>query len=179
MFYLTQSTARAIAAAAVLGTFAFGIPVTAGSTGLAQPSVVKALPAHEILASASASPATTEPASTAAQNDPVEARIKELHNRLHITEAQQIQWNNLVAVMRNNAKTMMDLQKQRNQDAKSMSAVDAIKSYAAVIEAHEAGMTKFVPAFEALYDGMSDAQKKTADAMFQSKVVTASAKSSK
>ena len=40
-----------------------------------------------------------------------------------------------------------------------MTAVDAVKSYQAVIEAHEAGMAKFVPAFQALYDSMSDAQK--------------------
>jgi len=68
---------------------------------------------------------------------------------------------------------MIDLQKQRAQDVKSMTAVDAVKSYAAVIEAHEAGMNKFVPAFQALYDSMSDAQKKIADAMFRSRVRSA------
>jgi len=47
-----------------------------------------------------------------------------------------------------------------------------------VIEAHEAGMAKFVPAFQALYDSMSDAQKKTADAMFSRKVRTSAAKKS-
>jgi hypothetical protein len=57
-----------------------------------------------------------------------------------------------------------------------MSAVDAVKSYQAVIEAHEAGMAKFVPAFQALYDSMSPAQKNTTDAMFRTKVRTAAAK---
>ncbi len=37
-------------------------------------------------------------------------------------------------------------------------------------------MAKFVPAFESLYDSMSDSQKQTADAMFRSKVRSASAK---
>jgi hypothetical protein len=78
--------------------------------------------------------------------------------------------------MRDNAKAMNDLQEQRKQDAKSMTAVTAVKSYQAVIEAHEAGMAKFVPAFESLYDSMSDAQKKAADAMFRSKVRVAAAK---
>jgi len=114
----------------------------------------------------------------AAKANPVEARIKKLHNRLQITAAQQVQWDNLVEVMRDNAKTMMDLQKQRGQDAKSMTAVDAVKSYAAVIEAHEAGMSKFVPAFQALYDKMSNTQKKIADSMFKTRVITASAKQS-
>ena len=81
--------------------------------------------------------------------------------------------------MRDNAKAMDDLQKQRARDAKDMTAVDAVKSYQAVIEAHEAGMAKFVPAFQALYDSMSDSQKKIADAMFRTKVRTASAKESK
>ncbi|MGA8058553.1 MAG: Spy/CpxP family protein refolding chaperone, partial [Candidatus Binataceae bacterium] len=81
-----------------------------------------------------------------AKADPVEAHIKELHNKLHITAAQQTQWDSLVQVMRDNAKAMTDLQKQRGQDASAMTAVDAIKSYQAVIAAHEAGMAKFVPA---------------------------------
>ncbi|MFZ1121388.1 MAG: Spy/CpxP family protein refolding chaperone, partial [Candidatus Binataceae bacterium] len=108
-----------------------------------------------------------------------EARIKEFHKRLHITAAHQTQWDNLVQVMRDNAKAMTDLQQQRKQDAKAMTAVDAVKSYQAVIQAHEAGMAKFVPAFQALYDSMSDAQKKTADAMFRTKVRTAAAKEPK
>jgi len=179
MFPFTHSAARAVAAASLLGTFVIGVPLTAGAVDQMQPPMAKSLPAQEVLTKASAPPATTEPAPTAAKSDPVEARIKELHNTLHITTAQQVQWDNLVEIMRANAKTMMDLQKQRGQDAKSMTAVDAVKSYAAVIEAHDAGMSKFVPAFQALYDKMSDAQKKTADSMFQKRVITASAKQSK
>jgi hypothetical protein len=40
--------------------------------------------------------------------------------------------------------------------------------YQSVIEAHEDGMKKFIPPFEALYNTMSDAQKKT-DALFRSR----------
>ena len=40
-------------------------------------------------------------------------------------------------------------------------------------------MSKFVPAFEALYDSMSDAQKRIADAMFRSRVRSGSKKGSK
>jgi hypothetical protein len=71
--------------------------------------------------------------------------------------------------MRDNAKAMVDLQNQRVADTQSMSAVESIKSYASVIDAHQAGMTKFIPAFTAFYDSLSEAQKKTADSMFRTR----------
>ncbi len=174
-FTHTQSIARRLAAVTLLGSIVFAGPL-AITAGAAPASVVQSTSAPELLAQASTSPATTEPAPRAEKSDPVEARIKELHNRLHITAAQQTQWDNLVAVMRDNAKAMYDLQKERGSEAKDMTAVDAVKSYQAVIEAHEAGMAKFVPAFQSLYDSMSDSQKQTADAMFRNKVRSASAK---
>ncbi len=149
-----QSAARVLAAATLVGSLVLAGPF------------------------AFAAPATTEPAMAAAKADPVEAHIKELHNKLHITAAQQTQWDSLVQVMRDNAKAMTDLQKQRGQDASAMTAVDAIKSYQAVIAAHEAGMAKFVPAFQALYNSMSSAQKETADSMFRGKVRAAATKKS-
>jgi protein CpxP len=175
MLSYTQSAARKLAAATLLGSI-----VLAGPLAIAAPaSAIRNGSAPEVLAQASTSPATTEPAPPTEKSDPVEARIRELHNRLHITAAQQTQWDNLVQVMRDNAKAMYDLQKQRGEDAKDMTAVDAVKSYQGVIEAHEAGMAKFVPAFQSLYDSMSDSQKQIADAMFRSKVRSASKKESK
>jgi hypothetical protein len=183
MFKFTHSAARTMTRAALFGAvvlygpFAIAAGGFAGSASTARPGS-----ATEILAQASSSPATTEPApasGTAEARDPVEAHIKELHNKLHITAAQQTQWDSLVQVMRDNAKVMIDLQKQRKEDVSAMTAVDVVKSYQAVIEAHEKGMEKFVPAFEALYDSMSDAQKKTADTMFRSRVRSAAAKGSK
>ena len=106
----------------------------------------------------------------------VEARIKDLHRKLHITAAQKPEWDSLAQVMRDNAQAMVDLQKQRAADANSMSAVDVVKSYESVIEAHEDGMKKFIPPFEALYNTMSDAQKKTADSLFRSREKTSAAK---
>jgi len=170
----------AVAALFLLSSLIFGNPLTANSADLAQARAARAVGAPEFLAQASESPATTQPAPAPSEaNAAVESRIKELHSKLHITAAQQTQWDNLVKVMRDNATAMIDLQKQRASDVKSMSAVDAVKSYAAVIEAHEAGMNKFVPAFQALYDSMSDQQKKIADAMFRSRVRSASRKASK
>jgi len=180
MFSFTQRTARTLAAATLLGSIVLAGPLAIADGHDGAPAAAAQLgSAPETLAQASTAPATTESAPAGEKSDPVEARIKELHSRLHITTAQQAQWDSLVQVMRDNAKAMTDLQAQRKQDVKTMTAVDAVKSYQAVIQAHEAGMAKFVPAFQALYDSMSDAQKKIADAMFRSKVRTAAAKEPK
>jgi hypothetical protein len=177
MSSFTQTTARALVAATLLGSIVVAGPFAIAADHAGAPTAAVQLgSAPETMAQAATTPATTESAPAGEKSDPVEARIKELHSRLYITAAQQTQWDNLVKVMRDNAKAMTDLQAQRKQDAKTMTAVDAVKSYQAVIEAHEAGMAKFVPAFEALYDSMSDAQKKTADAMFRSKVRVAASK---
>ena len=99
--------------------------------------------------------------------DRVEARIKELHTKLKITPAQEELWNNVAQVMRDNAKTMEALIKARSEKARTMTAVEDLKSYGEIAEAHADGLKKFIPAFEPLYAGMSDAQKKSADKLFR------------
>jgi hypothetical protein len=47
-----------------------------------------------------------------------------------------------------------------------MTAVDDVKSYAAIADAHADGLKKFVSVFEALYNSMSDEHKKNADNVF-------------
>lgn len=47
-----------------------------------------------------------------------------------------------------------------------MNAVEDFKSYGEIAQAHADGIQKFIPVFEALYNSMSDAQKKNADAVF-------------
>ena len=108
--------------------------------------------------------------------DLVEARIKTLHSDLHITAAQEAQWSPVAQMMRENGKAMEDLRKQR-VDAKTLGAVDELKSYAATIDAHADGVRKFVPVFQSLYDSMSDAQKKTADDVFRSRILAAARRS--
>jgi hypothetical protein len=160
MINFTHRTVRAAGAAAtLLGAVVLASPVFAAS-GEAQS------PAQQAMAA---------PADSSAMA-PVEARIKTLHKQLHITEVQKPQWDALALVMRDNAQAMVDLQKQRAVDSQSMSAVEVIKSYESVIEAHESGMKKFVPPFEALYNTMSDAQKKTADSLFRSREKASAAK---
>ena len=96
-----------------------------------------------------------------------EARINDLQNALKITKDQQELWNSLTQVMRDNAKTMDDLIKARIEKSKAMNAVEDLKSYNQISEAQLEGMKKFMPAFEALYNSMSDDQKKNADSLFK------------
>jgi len=114
--------------------------------------------------------ASSEPdlatAGTVSKADPVEARIKELHTKLKITQAQETLWNNLTQVMRDNAKMMEALIKARSAKASTMTALEDLKSYGEIAEAHSDGLKKFIPVFEPLYASMSDAQKKGADALF-------------
>ena len=159
MINFTHRAVRAAGAAAtLLGVVVLASPVMAGNS--------------KTMAVASSSQAMASPSDANA----VEARIKELHRKLHITAAQKPQWDNLAQVMRDNAQAMSDLKKQRAADAQTMNAVDVVKSYESVIEAHEDGMKKFVPPFEALYNTMSDAQKKTADSLFRTREKVSAAK---
>ena len=69
--------------------------------------------------------------------------------------------------MRDNAKTMDALTRARVDQAPTMTAVEDLKSYTAITQAHAEGLTKFLPAFEALFASMSDAQKAEANTMFR------------
>jgi len=99
--------------------------------------------------------------------DFTEARIKQLQGALKITEAQKELWDNLTQVMRENAKEMDALTKDRAERTKPMNAVEHMKFHREITEAHLGQLNKFIPPFEALYDSMSDEQKKITDTIFR------------
>lgn len=120
-------------------------------------------------AAAQAGPTLTAPAKPAAarqMREDVETRISRLQQRLQITPEQMSQWNAVAQAMRDNAHEVRELAQARAQNAATMSAVDDLRSYEEINEAHVEGIKKLLPPFEALYAGMSDAQKKNADAVF-------------
>jgi hypothetical protein len=96
-----------------------------------------------------------------------EARIKELRSELNITEAQEVLWNNFTQVMRENAKDMDALTKDRAENTKTMNAVEQMKFHSQISEARLAQQKKLIPPFEALYAGLSDEQKKITDTIFR------------
>jgi protein CpxP len=142
----TNPTALVISAVAVLVTIAFaGANLSYAATGH---------PAHKNF------PRTSKV-------DRTEARIKDLQARLKITPAQEDLWSKVTQVMRDNAKTMDALNQARHEKAKDRTAVEDLKSYSEVAQAHADGLKNFIPVFEELYAGMSDDQKKDADNLFR------------
>jgi protein CpxP len=102
-----------------------------------------------------------------AHEDRTELRIKDMHAKLKITPAQEEQWTKVTQVMLEDAKTMDALTQTRVDHAKNMTAVDDLKSYGEIAEAHANGIKKLTPVFADLYASMSDVQKKEADTLFR------------
>jgi protein CpxP len=156
MLKLINSAAR-LAAATFLGVIVLASPLLAQTnppaTTLAQTDATK--------------PGAGQPAARAKRShgDP-EAYIKQLHDRLKITPAQESQWSAVAQAMRDNATAIRSLVAQRQQNRSNMTAVDDLRSYEEITETHLAGVKKLIPAFQALYDTMSPEQKKNADAAF-------------
>ena len=102
-----------------------------------------------------------------AHEDRAELRIKDMHAKLKITPAEEAQWAKVAEIMRDNGKTMDTLTQTRVEHAKDMTAVDDLKSYGEIAQAHADGIKKLTPVFADLYASMSDAQKKEADTLFR------------
>ena len=99
--------------------------------------------------------------------DRAEVRIKDMHDKLNITAAQQEQWTKVEQAMLEDAKIMDKLTQSRADHAKEMTAIDDLKSYGEIADAHAAGIKTLTPLFTTLYESMSDAQKKEADTLFR------------
>jgi uncharacterized protein with PIN domain len=154
---LMDTAARGLAAVTFLGLSVVANPLLAQTN----PATTSTQTAQSPDA---AKPATHKRAS---RTDRVETRIKQLHNQLQITAAQEPQWNAVAQAMRDDAQAMQSAIAQRRQTRSSATAVDELRSYEQVTETHVAGLQKLIPAFQALYETMSPEQKKNADAAFR------------
>lgn len=140
-----------------------GAPAAPATQGSGTPS--GAAPAAP--PAASAKPAPAEPAKSSSRAARLEAYIKNLHARLHITAAQEPQWQQVAQVMRDNAETVDKIVRERNSKLRRMTAVENLPTYAEIVQSHADGLKKLAPAFDNLYQAMSPAQKKNADAVFR------------
>jgi protein CpxP len=59
------------------------------------------------------------------------------------------------------------LSEDRHDRAGTMTAIEELRSFAAIAEAHAAGTRGFIPAFEALYRSMPAEQQRHADGVFR------------
>lgn len=171
MFQLIDPATRGLAAATFMGMIVFASPLRAATTDEPQLSGAPLPAAHGYLAQATPAPAAPSqqgPAKPTPAN-PVEAHITRLHDRLKITDAQASQWNTVAQVMRDNAKAMQAVHQKRAQNLKTMTAVEDLRSYQEIVDTHSQELQKLIPAFQALYDTMSDDQKKNADKVFSAR----------
>jgi periplasmic protein CpxP/Spy len=131
-----------------------------------------ALLATSVLAQTSspASPpaATTTDAASATKPHPeVEKRIAQLRTTLKITPSETKAFDDFTQVMRENADKIDALVQERRQAAATMTAVDQMKAYQALAQAHADEMQRLVPAFSQLYEALTPEQQKTADEDFR------------
>ncbi|MBW8834624.1 MAG: Spy/CpxP family protein refolding chaperone [Burkholderia sp.] len=116
-------------------------------------------------AAAPSGTAASAPAAKAGHERNVEDSIAYLHSQLKITPEQEPQWKAFADVMRGNGQTMGELFKERRA-ATNLSALDDMKQYATIAQAHADGVKKLVDAFDPLYNSFSPEQKKLADTTF-------------
>ena len=138
---------------------------------LALAAVLVAMPAAAWAQSAPA-PAPAAPRGAPGATPPdvearVEARIKDLHASLHITPAEQAQWDQFAEVMRENARAMGKAAMEHAQQVPSMDALQNLKSYEQLAEAHVQRLQNLITAFQGLYNAMPAEQKQVADQVFR------------
>jgi len=159
MFKTTERPGRMLAATALFGVLIVAAPAYAQTPSPAPTTTAPtAAPAHKTPAKAAAKQMT--PA------ERVEAHIADLHRQLKITADQEPKWAEVAQVMRDNAQKIDSVLQQRRDNLNSMSAVDDLRSYRDVTQAHFEGLQKLIPTFEVLYDTMTPDQKKNADMVF-------------
>ncbi len=100
----------------------------------------------------------------------IDALIDHLHDSLKITAEQEPLWHGVTEVMRENAETLSRLAQERAEHVQTATALDDLKSYAEISEAHAAGTERMIPVFQALYDSMSPEQKNATDVEFRGRL---------
>jgi periplasmic protein CpxP/Spy len=97
----------------------------------------------------------------------VDQRIKQMHQRLKITPAQESAWDAFAQQMRKNVTSTVAAYNGRRASIATMSAVENMQNFAQIEQARTQGIQDLAGSFQALYGMLSDDQKQTADAMFR------------
>jgi hypothetical protein len=100
----------------------------------------------------------------------VEARIKEFHTKLRITPDQEDLWQQVTAVMRDNARTLDAIIAAQAAQARTTTAIDDLRAYSAFADAHAEGLKALLAAFEPLYASLSATQKQQADTLVRQRI---------
>lgn len=107
-------------------------------------------------------------AATSSKPETVDQRISTLKGALKITPEQEPKWHKVADVMHDNASKMDKLIQEKRAKQAKLNAVDDLKTYRDITQAHLDGMKDLISAFSSLYDTMSPEQKANADKVFDS-----------
>jgi hypothetical protein len=99
--------------------------------------------------------------------DYTETQIKQLQATLNITVPQEPLWHNLTQVMRENAKDMDAINKERAENTKPLNALEHMKLHSRITQYHLDQTNKLIVPFEAFYNSLSDQQKSITDMVFR------------
>ncbi|HXE17342.1 MAG TPA: Spy/CpxP family protein refolding chaperone [Stellaceae bacterium] len=149
---ISASLTRSVAIAALMGTTILASPLTSARADMSQHSSVRA-PIRLV-------------AATKTKGETVEQRITSLHKALKITADEETLWNGVAQAMRENA-TAMDKLFADTQATPPQTAVEDLKVYQQIAQAHVDGLKNLIASFDALYATMPDTQKKVADNVFR------------
>ncbi len=141
------------------------ISLTLAALTLAASAFAQAQTPAQPAATASAS-TPAAPQAAARHEARVEQRIAYLHRQLKITAAEEPQWKTFADTMRDNGDTMGRLYRERMENHQS-NALDDMKQYADLAQAHAEGAKKLADAFAPLYDSFPAEQKALADTTFR------------
>ncbi len=128
---------------------------------LAGPALAQTTPAASSLPAASPAPAS--PAIEAHINE----RVKSLHDQLHITAAQEQNWQGFASVMRSNMEASAMAMTARQQRFESMNAVEDLQSYADMTVQEAQRLSRLVGPLQTLYAQLTPDQKLSADRIFR------------
>lgn len=93
----------------------------------------------------------------------IEGRLAFLKTELAITDAQAEQWNGFAEAVRANAKAMAEMHQQAEGQGAPSTLPERLALQEKALAAHIEALTRTAGALEALYDVLSDGQKKVAD----------------
>jgi hypothetical protein len=99
--------------------------------------------------------------------DQTAARIKYLHDRLRITAEQEPLWDAVAQAIRDSAEGLTPVLKDRLGAATNGSAPELLRSYETLGDTQLDSLKRIIAAFDPLYAGLSDSQKKIADAVLR------------
>jgi hypothetical protein len=100
-------------------------------------------------------------------NPRLPAQIQYLHDRLHITAAQEPHWTDFERVWLRNALTISPLRRDRFQTAQRGNALDTLNADEKLGEAQLDALKQFSAAFEVLFNSLSEQQKTIANVLFR------------